>query len=98
MSRTLQFAMAAALGCTVLLQARWADATLISYNDVVSGGINGTVVTAASPLTWTHDINDSLDVTTDLIKTVTLSIVLLDPQEATRASISILTALASSTS
>ena len=58
-----------------------ADATLISYNDVVSGGINGTaVITAASPLTWTHDINDSLDVTSDLIKTVTLSIVLLDPQ------------------
>src|SRR5262245_49334866 len=70
----------AALGCGILLGAAEANATLISYNDVYSGGVNGTLVTKTTPLTWTHDINDSLNVAADLIKTATLSIVLLDPQ------------------
>lgn len=70
----------AALGCGILLGATEANATLVSYNDVFSGGVNGTLVTPATPLSWTHNINDSLNVATDTINTATLSIVLLDPQ------------------
>ena len=70
----------AALGCGILLGATEANATLVSYNDVFSGGVNGTTVTPETPLSWTHDINDSLNIATDTINTATLSIVLLDPQ------------------
>jgi hypothetical protein len=75
-----QNVLGAALGFGVLVAATGANATLVSYNDVFSGGPNGTVVTASTPLSWTHDITDSLNIASDLIQTATLSIVLLDPQ------------------
>ena len=56
-----------------------ASAALVAYNDVFNAGPNGTSVTFGAPLSWQHNINDSLNVGNDLIQTATLSIVLLDP-------------------
>jgi hypothetical protein len=67
------------LGAGLLAMANAAHASLISFNDVYSGGPNGTVVTQNTPLSWTHNINDTLNVSKDAIQTATLSIVLLDP-------------------
>lgn len=56
-----------------------ASAALIGFNDVFSGGPTGTLVTETTPIFWIHDINDSINIATDVIQTATLSIVLLDP-------------------
>jgi hypothetical protein len=73
--------LAGLLGFGVAFSTGPAKATLISFSDVLDGGRNGTIVTASNPLSWTHDINDSLDIATAIIQTATLSVVLLDPQK-----------------
>ena len=75
----LKSTLAAAALVAGLGFATASNAAVVAYNDVFSGGVNGTLVT--SQISWQHNINDSLNVANDTILTATLSIVLLDPQQ-----------------
>lgn len=73
-----KFLAAAALVCGLGYSAS-AGAVVIAYNDVVSGGVNGTTVNVGTPLQYQHNITDSLNIPGDTILTATLSVVLIDP-------------------
>jgi PEP-CTERM motif len=57
-----------------------AHATLVNFNDVIDGGPKGTTLTGPNnSFSFTHNINDSINVATDTIISGTLTIILSDP-------------------
>ncbi|WP_043343378.1 PEP-CTERM sorting domain-containing protein [Belnapia moabensis] len=50
----------------------------MTFNDVISGGGSGTVITSAAPFVFTHDINQEVDILNYSVTDASLSIALGD--------------------
>jgi hypothetical protein len=65
----------AALAVATLAAAGSAEASIIPFTDVVSGPVT---VTTGSPYSYTHNINDSINIATDTIQGINLTLALQD--------------------
>ncbi|MCO6417675.1 PEP-CTERM sorting domain-containing protein [Siccirubricoccus sp. KC 17139] len=70
--------LAAGLFAAVAAIATPSAADIIPFADTISGGPHGHLIVQGTPFSYTHNINDSIDIVTDTIAEAKLAIVLQD--------------------